>query len=238
MFKKIIRIYFMICALLLGACQTNTSSTTLALLDKVIFTFEAKKPMVINHSNQNQSSSNHIMDGTFLKPEKPSDQNEETDHKIVEETTPKKPPIPDKNEATDDVIGFYDTTIEQEVIELVNDLRLQLGLKAVEQSESLTTTARLKSKDMAKYNYFSHEGHLTFASLVETYQISCQISGENIFKSQSPLLVASEIFEAWKQSPTHYANMTNEQFTKMGIGVYGIEQEGVRTYYVTQHLTD
>ena len=167
----------MICVLLLGACQTNTSSTTLALLDKVIFTFEAKKPIIINHSNQNPSSSNHIMDGTFLKPEKPSDQNEETDHKIVEETTPKKPPIPDKNEATDDVIGFYDTTIEQEVIELVNDLRLQLGLKAVEQSESLTTTARLKSKDMAKYNYFSHEGHLTFASLVETYQISCQISG-------------------------------------------------------------
>ena len=208
----------MICVLLLGACQTNTSSTTLALLDKVIFTFEAKKPIIINHSNQNPSSSNHIMDGTFLKPE--------------------KPPIPYKNEATDDVIGFYDTTIEQEVIELVNDLRLQLGLKAVEQSESLTTTARLKSKDMAKYNYFSHEGHLTFASLVETYQISCQISGENIFKSQSPLLVASEIFEAWKQSPTHYANMTNEQFTKMGIGVYGIEQEGVRTYYVTQHLTD
>lgn len=63
----------MICALLLGACQTNTSSTTLALLDKVTFTFEAKKPIIINHSNQNLSSSNHIMDGTFLKPEKPSD---------------------------------------------------------------------------------------------------------------------------------------------------------------------
>lgn len=230
----------MICLLLLGACQTNTSSTKLVLLDKVAFTFEEKKLMVINDSHHNQSSSNDIKDGTFFKPEQSSDQNQETDHKIIDETTPKQPStsISDENEATDDGIGFYDPSIEQEVIELVNDLRLQLGLEAVEQSESLTTTARLKSEDMAKYNYFSHEGHLTFATLVETYQISCRISGENIFKSQSPLLVASEIFEAWKQSPTHYSKMTNEQFTKIGVGIYGIEQEGARTYYVTQHLTD
>lgn len=228
----------MICLLLLGACQTNTSSTTLVLLDKVAFIFEEKKLVVINNSHHNQSSSNDIKDGTFFKPEQPSDQNQETDHKIIDETTPTQPSIPEENEATDAGIDFYDTRMEDEVIELVNDLRLQLGLETVEQSEPLTTTARLKSEDMAKYNYFSHEGHLTFSTLAETYQISCQISGENIFKSQSPLLIASEIFEAWKQSPTHYANMTNERFTKIGVGIYEIEQEGVRTYYVTQHLTD
>ena len=237
MFKKIIRIYFMICALLLGACQTNTSSTTLALLDKVTFTFEAKKSIIINHSNQNPSSSNHIMDGTFLKPEKPSDQNQETDHKIVEETTPEKPPIPYKNEATDDVIGFYDTTIEQEVIELVNDLRLQLGLKAVEQSESLTTTARLKSEDMAKYNYFSHEdlnGNLITTQMKKD-GVSYKAWGENIAYiggNVSADTLAQQFMTNWMNSSGHRENILSTKFSSIGVGVKKIGNK----VYATQEF--
>ena len=64
------------------------------------------------------------------------------------------------------------------------------------------------------------------------------ISGENIYRSQSPLTTAQVIFDAWKSSPNHYANMVNDEFHQIGVGVYVVDEEGIRTYYVTQHFTD
>ncbi len=218
----------------------KTSFESLTLLDEVHFTFEKRNPITLNDSKQkDELFPGQITDGNHAKDDLSDNHNQVTNNETDEEPiTPHLSTTPETSETTESVEGFYDNTIENEVIELVNSMRLELGIEELEKSESLIETARLKSEDMAKYNYFSHEGHLTFASLLEAYQIPCQISGENIFKSQNPLLVASEIFEVWKQSPTHYANMTNEKFKKIGVGVYGIEQEGVRIYYVTQHLTD
>lgn len=244
--KKVLISCFMISLLLIGACQSHISLINLVLLDEVVFTFEKKESIVANDSiNHNSpldhgfSSPNYPPDENFVNPEDSTPPNEEiNDQTNKNPITSSDPTVPEEDTPTEGIEGFYDAAIEQEVINLVNDLRIELGLEALERTETLTMTARLKSEDMAKYNYFSHEGHLVFASLLDSYQVPFQISGENIFKSQSPILIASEIFEAWKASPTHYANMINEQFEKIGVGVYGIEQEGVRTYYVTQHLTD
>lgn len=91
---------------------------------------------------------------------------------------------------------------------------------------------------MYEYQYFDHNGHLTFSQLQEQFQIAVHISGENIYRSQSPLTTAQVIFDAWKSSPNHYANMVNDEFHQIGVGVYVVDEEGIRTYYVTQHFTD
>jgi SCP-like protein len=134
--------------------------------------------------------------------------------------------------------GEFVESMEQQIIDLVNDTRVSLGIESLSKSKELTDTARAKSKDMYEYQYFDHNGHLTFSQLQEQFQIAVHISGENIYRSQSPLTTAQVIFDAWKSSPNHYANMVNDEFHQIGVGVYVVDEEGIRTYYVTQHFTD
>lgn len=135
-------------------------------------------------------------------------------------------------------MGRFLKEMEQEVIELVNDLRQELGLSLLEPSKELRVTARMKSKDMFDYQYFDHQGHVTFSQLLEESQVVVKITGENIYRSQSPLTTAKLIFDTWKNSSTHYENMINEQFHYIGVGIYNVENEGINMYYATQHLTD
>lgn len=134
--------------------------------------------------------------------------------------------------------GVYMDQMEQEVIELVNQLRQELGVNPLESSKELKLTARLKSKDMSDYDYFDHKGHLTFSELLRESNITVTISGENIYRSQSPLITAKLIFDTWKSSPTHYENMINEKFHRIGVGIYQVNENGINTYFVTQHITD
>lgn len=48
------------------------------------------------------------------------------------------------NETTESVERFYDNKIENELIELVNNMRRELGIKELEEFESLIEIARLK----------------------------------------------------------------------------------------------
>lgn len=54
-------------------------------------------------------------------------------------------------------MGRFMKENEQEVIELVNDLREELGLSLLEPSKDLRVTARMKSKDIFDYQYFDHQ---------------------------------------------------------------------------------
>lgn len=148
-------------------CESHILSINWILLDEVRSTFENKESMVANDSLNDHSPLNHNLSLSH-QPQWCNGTWEKCLNRSMER--------------------FYGASIEQEVIDWVNDSRIELGLKTLERTKTLTMIARWTSEDMAKYHYFSQEGHLVFVSLLDSYQVSFQISGENIFKSQNPMV--------------------------------------------------
>ena len=106
---------------------------------------------------------------------------------------------------------------ENEVIRLVNEIRVKNGLKSLTADWELSRVARYKSQDMKDNNYFSHTSP-TYGSpfeMIKNFGISFRSAGENIAKGQkSPQAVVN----AWMNSSGHRANILNSSYTKIGVG--------------------
>jgi len=107
---------------------------------------------------------------------------------------------------------------EQAFLQLLNTYRQQNGLQPLNLSPTLTTAAELHSEDMADNNYFSHtslDGR-TFVDRVRDagYTYDTWL-GENI---AAGYVTAQEVFNGWKNSPTHNTNMLRPQFKVIGVG--------------------
>ncbi|MGX9133990.1 CAP domain-containing protein [Rummeliibacillus sp. JY-2-4R] len=106
---------------------------------------------------------------------------------------------------------------EQKVIELTNAERAKAGLKALQADTKLMQSARLKSDDMAKNNYFDHTSP-TYGSpfdQMKSLGISYKSAGENIAQGQR---TPEEVVQAWMDSPGHRANIMNSSYTHIGVG--------------------
>ena len=108
-------------------------------------------------------------------------------------------------------------TMEDEVLELVNQERYKRGLEPLCKNDTLTILAELKSQDMTNDNYFSHQSP-TYGSPVDMlnfFGVSYKTWGENIAYGQS---TAKEVMESWMNSSGHRANILKENFREIGIG--------------------
>ena len=109
------------------------------------------------------------------------------------------------------------TTLENQVITLVNKQRAARGLPALKRGATLSYCARLKSQDMVKRNYFSHTSP-TYGSpfqMMEYFGLKFSAAGENIaYGQQTP----QAVMNAWMNSPGHRANILNASYTYIGVG--------------------
>lgn len=106
---------------------------------------------------------------------------------------------------------------EQEVCNLVNDIRRQYGLSELAVSDDLTRAARIKSQDMKDKGYFSHTSP-TYGSpfdMMKSFGISYRAAGENIAMGQR---TPREVVNDWMNSEGHRANILNTTFTQIGVG--------------------
>ena len=106
---------------------------------------------------------------------------------------------------------------EQEVIRLVNEIRVQNGLKALTHNWELSRVARYKSQDMKDKGYFSHTSP-TYGSpfqMMKSFGITYRSAGENIARGQR---TPQEVVNAWMNSSGHRANILNSSFTEIGVG--------------------
>ena len=109
------------------------------------------------------------------------------------------------------------TEYEQEVIRLVNEIRVQNGLRELTYDWELARVARFKSQDMKENRYFSHTSPVYGMpfQMMKSFGISYRSAGENIAKGQtSPQAVVN----AWMNSSGHRANILNSSYTHIGIG--------------------
>lgn len=110
-----------------------------------------------------------------------------------------------------------DDTIENQMIELVNDERTSRGLKPLVFDENLREIGRSHSADMFAKGYFSHfdpEGK-SVADRVNEANIEYQVVGENLAYAPSLELAHKGLMN----SPGHRANILSEDYAKIGIGV-------------------
>lgn len=109
------------------------------------------------------------------------------------------------------------TSYEQEVIRLVNEIRIQNGLNALTHDWELSRVARYKSQDMKDNRYFSHTSPVygSHFQMIRSFGISFRSAGENIAKGYaSPQAVVN----GWMNSSGHRANILNPGYTHIGVG--------------------
>lgn len=106
----------------------------------------------------------------------------------------------------------------KKVLEIINSYRKEGGLKPLELDDKLTTVACARAEELAWSGRFSHyrPNGKYFSSILKDAGINKGSAGENIGRGyDSPEAVC----EAWKASESHYENIMNPDFTKIGIGV-------------------
>jgi len=97
---------------------------------------------------------------------------------------------------------------------------------------ALTAAARDHSNDMARYDYFDHQGHDGSgpADRVRRTGYVPRIVGENI---AAGVATADEVVSGWLASPDHCANIMSARYTEMGVA-YATNVRSDEAIYWTQ----
>ena len=136
-------------------------------------------------------------------------------------------PVTSKNTGSSQVL-------EREVFELINRKRAQNNLQQLIWSERAARAARLHSKNMASFNFFSHigldgksvDGRANSVGLSNWRKI-----GENIAYNRGYSAPAEQVVERWMNSPAHRQNLLGGGWKESGVGIT-ITFDG--KYYFTQ----
>ncbi|HEY9699519.1 MAG TPA: CAP domain-containing protein [Trichocoleus sp.] len=123
-------------------------------------------------------------------------------------------------------------TMETQVIDQINQIRLQKGLSELRFNEKLTVVARRYSKEMAEKNFFSHNSPQgdTVVERVRAEGVYYIMVGENLFRGTNLPQPVSIAVSGWMNSPGHRANILRSEYRETGVGVWRIGN----TYYMTQ----
>jgi len=108
---------------------------------------------------------------------------------------------------------------EQDMLDLLNQEREACGLKPLEIDYRLERMARLYCLEMVSYDFFSHtspvSGNLLDRVVSSDVPDGWLIAGENLAGAPTVELA----FKGLMNSPAHKANMLEEEYTHVGIGV-------------------
>ena len=109
------------------------------------------------------------------------------------------------------------TSFESEVVRLVNEIRVQNGLKPLTANWELSRVARYKSQDMRDHGYFSHTSptYGTPFQMIKAFGLSFRTAGENIAKGYA---TPQAVVNGWMNSSSHRANILNASYTQIGVG--------------------
>jgi len=106
---------------------------------------------------------------------------------------------------------------EAEMADLVNELRIGLGLRALTYDADVAAVARRWSETMGAEERLYHN-----ASYWQQYPAGSLAGAENASQVSAPLSLRAAVrrsFDGLAGSPLHYANMTNPDFTHLGVGI-------------------
>ena len=131
------------------------------------------------------------------------------------------------------------TNEEASFVNMLNEYRVTNGLSPLLVSDLISEACYRHNHDMAKYSFFSHYSEKSdwFAAnalpwdrmTLSGYDFHSS-KGENIAAGQQ---TAAEVFEAWKASAGHNANMLSSAYTVLGVSHYQLAGSPYTFYWTT-----
>lgn len=133
----------------------------------------------------------------------------------------------------------FSTSLEDGVLELVNNERKRLSLAELTKDDELKATARERSKELMENNHFEHtrpDGR-DWSTIMDEHKYRYTVISENLQKGRASDLTAQDIFESWKESKSHYAAMIANDITRTGVGIYVRKSSMGYEWYATEHFS-
>lgn len=127
--------------------------------------------------------------------------------------TPSATPAPSEDAGEAPGVSEY----AQEVVRLVNIERERAGLAPLTMDATLSAAAQVRAQEIdVSFSHTRPDGTSCF-TVLKAFGIGYRACGENIAKgSPSP----ARVVEGWMNSAGHRANILNENFTTIGVGVH------------------
>lgn len=128
---------------------------------------------------------------------------------------------------------FFADISSSNLVQMLNQERESLGLNSLAENDQLEKAAFLKAQDMLQKDYFSHqspEGKSPWYWIKAT-DYNYQYAGENLAIG---FLDSQEVYQEWKNSPSHNANLFNPNYKEIGIAVLKGDFQGNETFVVVQ----
>ncbi|MEI6529362.1 MAG: CAP domain-containing protein [Candidatus Falkowbacteria bacterium] len=124
----------------------------------------------------------------------------------------------------------------RKIIALTNTLRKRLNLDALTENQKLDQAAIKKVEDMLINQYFAHLSpqnfDLEYFLKLASYKNYITV-GENLAMGFDN---ASEVMTAWENSPTHYSNLVDPNFTEIGVALAGGAYKEQDTVFTAQYF--
>ncbi len=118
-----------------------------------------------------------------------------------------------------------EAAMSQSILCLVNEQRSAAGAGPVYGNGKLEQAALVHSRDMVSDGFFAHtspDGTDFVDRITDTGYISgarSWLAGENLAWGSGSLSTPAEVVQGWMKSPPHRANLLNERYREIGIGV-------------------
>ncbi len=129
--------------------------------------------------------------------------------------------------------SLFTNVAKIELVDLTNQTRQNSGLAPLNINPLLERAALLKAQDMLKNNYFAHTSP---SGATPWYWFSeagykYQSAGENL---AAGFIDTNELMQAWRNSPSHLANILNPKYKEIGMAVIRGNFQGGNTALVVQ----
>jgi uncharacterized protein YkwD len=117
--------------------------------------------------------------------------------------------------------GQYNGSVEQQIVDLVNNVRAQNGLQALQIKPELQNFARQWSQQQFSNGAMSH-GMMNFSRNTVAGQNVAYSKGDVNYFGWDQIWSAQATMDGWMNSPGHRANILKPEYKYIGVGVvYG-----------------
>ncbi|MBR5914616.1 MAG: hypothetical protein IKZ58_09715 [Selenomonadaceae bacterium] len=118
----------------------------------------------------------------------------------------------------------------QEILDLVNTERANVGLSALSLSNTLNYCAAIRADELTTYYSHTRPDGTSCFTVFDDLGYSYLTAAENIAAGQTS---TEEVMNAWMNSTGHRANILNSKVTELGIG-FAYDSDSDYKYYWTQ----
>lgn len=116
--------------------------------------------------------------------------------------------------------GIQSSSAASEVVRLTNSARSKNGYAALVEDGALSDAAAVRAREIARSFSHTRPSGASFSSALSESGVSYLRAGENIASGQKS---ASEVVNAWMNSPGHRANILNSSYSRIGSASVNID---------------